>query len=110
MKLAKELHPGQKNNLDALCKRYSVDNSNRTLHGALLDAELLAEVYLAMTRGQESLMIEMAPSAQTAAAEADVAAMPPLRILRASDEELAAHAALLTEIEKASQGACLWNK
>ncbi len=110
LKLAKELHPGQKNNLDALCKRYSVDNSNRTLHGALLDAELLAEVYLAMTRGQESLMIEMAPSAQTAAAEADVAAMPPLRILRASDDELAAHAALLTEIEKASQGACLWNK
>jgi len=110
LKLAKELHPGQKNNLDALCKRYGVNNSNRTLHGALLDAELLAEVYLAMTRGQESLMIEMAPPAQTATAKADMAAMPLLRVLRASDEELVAHAVLLAEIEKASQGACLWNK
>ncbi len=59
LKMAKELHPGQKNNLDALCRRYQVDNSARTLHGALLDAELLAEVYLALTRGQETLNIDM---------------------------------------------------
>ncbi len=59
MKLAKELHPGKRNNLDALCDRYNIDNSKRTLHGALLDAELLAEVYLAMTRGQESLLMDL---------------------------------------------------
>ena len=110
LKLAKALHPGQKNNLDALCKRYGIDNSNRTLHGALLDAELLAEVYLAMTRGQESLMIDITSPAHTSAAEAGAATMPPLRVLRASDEELAAHAALLAEIDKESQGACWWNK
>ena len=59
LKLAKELHPGKRNNLDALCDRYNIDNSKRTLHGALLDAELLAEVYLAMTRGQESLLMDL---------------------------------------------------
>lgn len=110
LKLAKELHPGQKNNLDALCRRYEVDNSNRTLHGALLDAELLAEVYLAMTRGQESLMIEMAPAAQSITTEASLTPSLPLQVLYASAEELAAHAALLGDIDKASKGACVWNK
>ena len=110
LKLAKELHPGQKNNLDALCKRYGVDNSNRTLHGALLDAELLAEVYLAMTRGQESLMIEMSSAGQTSVTDAGVAATLPQRVLHASAEELAAHAALLADIDKDSKGGCLWNK
>ena len=110
LKLAKELHPGQKNNLDALCRRYEVDNSNRTLHGALLDAELLAEVYLAMTRGQESLMIEMAPAVQSITTEASLTPSSPLHVLYASAEELAAHAALLGDIEKASKGACVWNK
>lgn len=110
LKLAKELHPGQKNNLDALCKRYGVDNSNRTLHGALLDAELLAEVYLAMTRGQESLMIEMSSAAQTSVTDAGVAATLPQRVLHASAEELAAHAALLADIDKECKGTCLWNK
>ncbi len=110
LKLAKELHPGQKNNLDALCRRYEVDNSNRTLHGALLDAELLAEVYLAMTRGQESLMIEMAPAAQSITTEASLTPSLPLHVLYASAEELAAHAALLGDIDKASKGACVWNK
>jgi DNA polymerase III subunit epsilon len=109
LKLAKELHPGQKNNLDALCRRYAVDNSNRTLHGALLDAELLAEVYLAMTRGQESLMIEMAPAAQSITTEASLTPSLPLQVLYASAEELAAHAALLGDIDKASKGACVWN-
>jgi len=110
LKLAKELHPGQKNNLDALCKRYGVDNSNRTLHGALLDAELLAEVYLAMTRGQESLMIEMSSAAQTSVTDAGCAAILPQRVLHASAEELAAHAALLADIDKECKGTCLWNK
>ena len=110
LKLAKELHPGQKNNLDALCKRYAVDNSNRTLHGALLDAELLAEVYLAMTRGQESLMIEMTAETQSAAMAAALTPSKPLRILRASVDELALHDSLLAEIEATSKGACVWSK
>ncbi len=71
LKLARELHPGQKNNLDALCRRYEVDNASRTLHGALLDAELLTAVYLGMTRGQESLMMDMEPAVMQAAAQAD---------------------------------------
>jgi len=110
LKLAKELHPGQKNNLDALCKRYAVDNSNRTLHGALLDAELLAEVYLAMTRGQESLMIDMAPPPQAVAADASLTPSVPLSVLYASAEELEAHTALLADIDKASKGACIWQQ
>lgn len=109
LKLAKDLHPGQKNNLDALCRRYEIDNSNRTLHGALLDAELLAEVYLAMTRGQESLMIEMTPAAQNIAAVAQPPSVP-LHVLFANAEELEAHAALLVDIDTASKGSCIWNK
>jgi len=111
LKLAKELHPGQKNSLDALCKRYAVDNSNRTLHGALLDAELLAEVYIAMTRGQDSLLIDMNEPVEIAT-DASGATLPkvPLRVVLANDEELAAHAALLADIDKESKGACIWNK
>lgn len=110
LRMARDIHPGKKNSLDALCERYQVDNSARTLHGALLDAQLLAEVYLAMTRGQESLAIEVAPlhageeTAQFVAAELD------LIVVRASDEELAAHLRALAEIDKASGGACLWNR
>ena len=109
LKLAKELHPGQKNNLDALCRRYAIDNSNRTLHGALLDAELLAEVYLAMTRGQESLMIEMGAATPDLTLETSLIPPLPLPVLLASAEELEAHAALLLDIDKASKGACIWN-
>ena len=111
LKLAKELHPGQKNNLDALCKRYAVDNSNRTLHGALLDAELLADVYIAMTRGQDSLLIDLNEPVEMQM-DASGAALPkvPLRIVRASEEELEAHAAYLADIDKESKGACVWNK
>lgn len=110
LKLAKELHPGQKNNLDALCKRYAVDNSNRTLHGALLDAELLAEVYIAMTRGQDSLLIDMNEPAEITADASGALPKVSLRVLRASEEELAAHAALLADIDKESKGACVWNQ
>jgi DNA polymerase-3 subunit epsilon len=107
--LAKALHPGQRNNLDALCKRYGVDNAARTLHGALLDCELLAAVFLALTRGQESLSIGL----EVRSAQADrVAARtrPSPVFLQASPDELAAHASLLEAVDKESQGACLWNE
>jgi DNA polymerase-3 subunit epsilon len=106
--MAKSLHPGQRNNLDALCKRYGVDNAARTLHGALLDCELLAAVYLALTRGQESLSIGL----ETRSAEASRAAArtrPRPVLLPASGEELAAHASLLEAIARESKGACLWD-
>lgn len=102
--LARERHPGQRNNLDALCKRYAVDNSNRTLHGALLDCELLAAVYLAMTRGQESLLV--------ADAEEESGRRPVLRArplaVAASAAELRQHALVLEAIREESGGACLW--
>lgn len=105
--MAKALHPGQRNNLDALCKRYGVDNSARTLHGALVDCELLAAVYLALTRGQESLSIGFD---SRDAGHGDGAARKRARPVRrvATDEELAAHAATLAAIDKESKGACLW--
>jgi DNA polymerase-3 subunit epsilon len=108
--MAKELYPGKRNNLDALCDRYGVDNSHRTLHGALLDAEILAEVYVAMTRGQESLIMDLGdgPDTVSGPGAAAVVRARPLRVLRASDEELAAHAAQLAAIDKESKGKCLW--
>ncbi len=108
LKLARELHPGRKNSLDALCDRYAIDNSGRTLHGALLDAELLAEVYLAMTRGQESLIMDLdvAPAHPGAANAGGL--RPQLRVQRASAEELHAHERVLAEIAKESKGKCLW--
>ena len=108
--LARELHPGKRNNLDALCDRYQIDNSKRTLHGALLDANLLAEVYLAMTRGQNSLMIDMAPAPKTAAATRRAAGQLELVVLAPSAEELEAHEKQLAELDKASNGATLWRK
>jgi DNA polymerase III subunit epsilon len=87
---ARELHPGRKNSLDALCERYFINNANRTLHGALLDARLLAECYLAMTRGQESLMMDLeAPAAAAAAAAGLILDVSKLIVQRASAEELA---------------------
>lgn len=109
LKVAKELHPGKKNNLNALCDRYQIDNSHRTLHGALLDTELLAEVYLSMTRGQESLLGEDADDTLHAdSAHRTERIAVPVRVLFASEEELAQHATQLNEIDKASKGACLW--
>jgi DNA polymerase-3 subunit epsilon len=109
LKMAKELHPGKRNSLDALCERYAVDNSGRTLHGALLDTELLAEVYLAMTRGQNTLMIEPDETPPVfLGADGQVRQRKPLRVVRASDEELAEHARLLAAIDKESKGACVW--
>ena len=107
--LARELHPGKKNGLDALCDRYAIDNSARTLHGALLDAQLLAEVYLAMTRGQESLLIGLGD--ETAGhLDAEVIEHYTLTVLVASAEETAAHLQYLAELDKACRGACVWNR
>ncbi len=107
LRMAREMRPGKKNNLNALCSEFGVDNSGRQLHGALLDAELLAEVYLAMTRGQNSLEIEFErPQAGHAAAGARQRA--PLVVLAASEAELADHASVLAEIAKESKGLCLW--
>ena len=107
LKQARELHPGKRNSLDALCERYQIDNAERTLHGALLDAQLLAEVYLAMTRGQDSLLIDVAPAAATQL-EIDAREKIEIIVLRASAEELAAHEQQLLDIDKASGGKCLW--
>lgn len=109
--LARRLHPGQKNNLDALCRRYEVDNSQRQLHGALLDAEILADVYLAMTGGQAHLSLdgateagqESAPSIRRLASN-----RPHLPVLSANEQELAAHQARLAAINEASGGNCVW--
>jgi DNA polymerase-3 subunit epsilon len=108
LKMAKALRPGQKNNLDALCKSYQIDNSRRTLHGALVDTELLAEVYLAMTRGQESLMMESGPVQAKRIAPAPGAQRQPLRVLPATDEELQAHQLYLEALDAASRGGCVW--
>ncbi|MFO1346777.1 MAG: DNA polymerase III subunit epsilon [Rhodocyclaceae bacterium] len=108
LKMARELHPGKKNNLDALCERYGVNNAHRTLHGALLDAEILADVYVAMTRGQESLIMDLAPAAGNDVELAMAASRKPLRVLTASAEELAAHEQVLAAIQKESKGKCLW--
>ncbi|HZO21727.1 MAG TPA: DNA polymerase III subunit epsilon [Steroidobacteraceae bacterium] len=111
--LARSMHPGQRNSLDALCKRYSVDNSSRELHGALLDARILADVYLAMTGGQGALAlsdaIAMPGTAETVRTVRALVRPPiPLVIISASEEEMAAHAAMLQIISAASGGACLW--
>ncbi len=112
LRMAKELYPGKKNNLNALCERYGVDNSHRTLHGALLDAEILAEVYVAMTRGQESLIMDLIDDKANqpeAAGQMQLAGeRRKQRILRASEAELAEHEQLLAAIQKESKGNCLW--
>lgn len=109
LKMAKEMRPGQRNNLDALCRFYQIDNSGRTLHGALLDAELLAEVYLAMTRGQDSLMIELdEPASQDIDTPLSSGGPRNLFVLTATPEELAAHQQQIDDIDKASKGKCLW--
>ena len=105
---ARELHPGRKNSLDALCERYFIDNANRTLHGALLDARLLAECYLAMTRGQESLMMEL--EAPAAAAPSFILDVSKLIVQRASPEELAAHESYLDALEKDAKGPSVWRR
>ena len=106
LKMAKEMRPGQRNNLDALCRHFGIDNSRRTLHGALLDAELLADVYLAMTRGQESLMMALEDAPRTIEHDIVVTRTQPLVVLTANAQELDAHQAYLEELRTA--GACVW--
>jgi DNA polymerase-3 subunit epsilon len=107
---ARELHPGRKNSLDALCERYQIDHSHRTLHGALLDAQLLAEVYLAMTRGQESLAIGLeGPAAVSLPSSLGAApARPRLAVVRATAEEEAAHEEILAGIAREAKGRVIW--
>jgi DNA polymerase III subunit epsilon len=112
--LARQLHPGQRNSLDALCKRYGIDNSHRELHGALLDAQILLDVYLAMTGGQTALILGDAAEIHVSMSFEPVAAIARpigvLRIVRASDDELAAHERALAVIDKVSGGKTLWRK
>ncbi len=111
--LARRLHPGQKNNLDALCKRYDIDNSKRELHGALLDARILADVYLAMTGGQTSLSL-VGEQDSLGKGVGSIRRMPTgrprLKIIRATSDELASHDAWLQDIDKFSGGNCIWLK
>jgi len=107
--MAKELFPGKRNSLDALCDRLEVDNSGRTLHGALLDAELLADVYINLTRGQNSLMMDVGGPAQSgdSTPAIDLSGFD-LPLLAANEQEVAAHEKLLSDIDKASKGKTVW--
>jgi len=111
--MARQKHPGQKNSLDALCKRYEVDNAHRELHGALLDAEILADVYLRMTGGQVTLLLgdqETNDATQVQNIRRVSAERPALKVITASAEELAAHDQRLHAINDVSGGECLWLK
>jgi DNA polymerase-3 subunit epsilon len=109
MAMAKDLYPGKRNSLDGLCDRLGVDNSGRTLHGALLDAELLADVYIYMTRGQDALLIDVEDSndSKKRAAAIDLQSLK-LAVITASEQELAAHEEVLMQIDKASSGQTVW--
>jgi DNA polymerase-3 subunit epsilon len=112
--MARRLHPGQRNSLDALCKRYAVNNRHRDLHGALLDAEILADVYLAMTGGQVALCLGGEPPLEVTGGGVGQSrgwidpGRPPLRVVRADEQALAVHAERLAAIQAASAGGCLW--
>lgn len=106
LKMAKESRPGQRNNLDALCRHFGIDNSKRTLHGALLDAELLGEVYIAMTRGQESLLMELASTVEQVSHSSIVVDFSSLKLVTADVEEAAAHAHYIEGLAKS--GATPW--
>jgi DNA polymerase III subunit epsilon len=108
LKMAKDMRPGQRNNLDALCRFYNIDNSKRTLHGALLDAELLADVYMAMTRGQESLMMDLVETHHATGENAANTRTSPLKVLLADAEELEAHQQYLEGLAKG--GNCVWQR
>jgi DNA polymerase-3 subunit epsilon len=107
--MAKEMYPGKRNSLDALCDRLGVDNSGRTLHGALLDAELLADVYINLTRGQEALLIDALPEDTVTGIQTRVDLRQfTLPVLLASEQEAAAHEEVLAQLDKASGGKTLW--
>ncbi len=109
--LAKKMHPGQRNSLDALCKRYEIDNSHRELHGALLDAEILSDVYLALTGGQTALLLDSFSAGMDGSGEPEIRPVtqdrPAIRVIAADEQELQAHNERLDAIEKAA-GVCVW--
>ena len=106
LKMAKDSRPGQRNNLDALCRHFGIDNSKRTLHGALLDAELLAEVYMAMTRGQDSLMMDLGQTQNVATNQFEGDKERVLKVVRANETELVAHETYIKSLTKS--GAKTW--
>jgi DNA polymerase-3 subunit epsilon len=111
--MARRLHPGQRNSLDALCKRYTVDNAGRQYHGALLDAQLLADVYLAMTGGQATLLLDQAasePTVQVSSARPVARENLKLAVVRASADEIAKHENYLALLDKQSDGKTLWRR
>ena len=111
--MARRMHPGQRNSLDALCRRYEIDNSQRDLHGALLDAEILADVYLAMTGGQVSLSLDSqidSHGQQRSTIQRLAADRRPLRVIRADEAETRAHATRLDAIDKACDGSSVWRR
>lgn len=110
--MAREMHPGQRNSLDALCGRYDIDNAHRTKHGALLDSEILADVYLAMTGGQKALTLESEEEAGEGQEIGKIRRLsgggPPLRVIRASEQELVEHQMRLEAVDKACGGSAVW--
>ena len=112
LRIARDKHPGQKNSLDALCSRYAVDNSGREYHGALLDARILAEVYLTMTGGQTSLLLQEVPLQGATGSEKPswtLKERPALRVIRPNEAELESHRRSLSVIDKTSGGKCVWD-
>ena len=107
---AKEMHPGKRNSLDALCDRYGVSNSHRVLHGALLDAELLADVYLSMTRGQNSLSMDMEEEVANGGGLLEAVALAEISVLKATIEEMVEHEKVLGGLDKAVKGTCVWRQ
>lgn len=112
LKLARQAHPGQRNDLDSLCQRYHIDNTQRSLHGALLDAEILADVYLAMTGGQTALLLDSPSPAAVASPRSGEPASSdtPLKIIYASPDELDQHERWLDRLEREAAGGCLWRR
>jgi DNA polymerase-3 subunit epsilon len=107
---AKELHPGKRNSLDALCDRYGISNAHRKLHGALLDSELLADVYLAMTRGQNSLSMDVEVETSAGGQLLEAGPLGDILVLPASADELAEHENVLAALDKGVKGECVWRK
>jgi DNA polymerase-3 subunit epsilon len=105
---AKEMHPGKRNSLDALCDRYGVSNAHRKLHGALLDAELLADVYLSMTRGQNSMWMDTEEESTSAGALLEAVPLAAIMVLAATPDEVAEHESVLGGLDKAVKGQCIW--
>lgn len=114
LKMARTMHPGQRNSLDALCKRYEIDNSSRTLHGALLDSEILADVYLAMTGGQTGLFEDRLGQSKMAESSNSIVRLPAdrrrLPVIDASADEKALHTAWIEELDEKTEGGCLWKQ